>query len=139
MASEETIRVVLRTPDASSRAQLANALVDDDAIDIIDETDPGRDLTLIHVDALDEVEGALLEIHRDRRTVVACAPNDPVQLASLLASGIRGYHCAGEPWSKLRDVLHLVHRGDARADPATMRELLDMYLRLRRQAVGRGL
>ena len=134
MSSQDTIRVALRTPDAESRAQLLRALATDGALDVTDENDPRRDITIVHAALLLDTRTPQSTFPDDARTVVVYAPDDPALLAQFLIAGIRGYHCAGESWSKLRDVLHRVYAGEIRSDPLTMNELLQMYLQLRQQA-----
>lgn len=102
-------------------------LARDAGIDITDESDPQRDITLVHAGLLTNGRGRALRHAAEDRIVVAFATNDPVEQANLLASGIRGYHCAGEPWPKLFDVLRMVHNGEVRSDPPAMHALILMY------------
>lgn len=104
---------------------------------MVEVAGPGNrrpDIILVHAGLVENESGAGRWSEERDRIVVACAPNNPAYLASLLASGFPGYHCVGEPRDVLIDVIRRVHRGEARADPMTMNQLLMMYRRLLQQS-----
>lgn len=139
MTANHPIRVALRTPDWPSQVRLSRVLASDPAISITDESDPSCDITLVHADVLNITRGPPRKMRESPNIVVYHAPNDPATLARVLAAGVRGYHCIGEPLSKLREVVHQTHRGEVRSDPAILRELLKLYRGLRKEATRRGL
>ena len=130
MQRAHTLKIAIRTPDAGSRAELVDVLGKEDAFDVVDERDHQRDIELVDFRLIRELHASLPLVNRNIRIVAVFAPNDPARLATLLVSGVRGYHCRGESWNQLLSVLHTVGEGGVRTDPRTMNELLLIYRRM---------
>ncbi len=136
MARNTAITISIYAPDAAASADIGNAVARDPAIHVAAIASGSVDIAVIHAGLF---EGQELWQRPDEAVpvVVAFASNDPTYLASLLAAGVLGYHCAGEPPEKLVDAIHSVYRGETRSDPRTMDQLLQLYRGLLHQSGSR--
>ncbi|CAN5769531.1 hypothetical protein BH23CHL2_BH23CHL2_27110 [soil metagenome] len=124
------MRVAIRSPRSRNRDQIALELSVDQRIDIVSERHGNPEIVLIDAGLVHGNGRQPLRLADNMHAIVVFAPNDPEELAYLLAAGARGYHRIGEPWGQLIDALHLVAAGGVRAEPQVMNQLLRYYRRL---------
>jgi len=125
-------------PDTATTENVRSVLLNDDEIEVTEGPSADPDVTLVHASLLPRSHSHLRAITRaSAPLVVTGAPADPQLLAEYLAAGVNGYHCRGEPWSLLPEVVRDAHAGGYRSDPRVLRHLLATY-RLLQQRADRG-
>lgn len=124
------MRVAIRSPSSHNRNQIALELSVDQRIDLVGEQHGNPEIVLVDAGLVHGNGRQPLRLANSMNAIVVFAPNDPEELAYLLAAGARGYHRIGEPWNQLIDALHLVAAGGVRVEPQVMNRLLHHYRRL---------
>lgn len=129
------MHVQIVMPNSASAAKVRGALMNDEEFEVAEGPVAKPDVRIVHASLLPRSHSRLRAVTRaSAPLVVTGAPDDPRLLADYLAAGVNGYHCRGEPWSLLPEVVRDAHAGGYRSDPSVTRHLLARYRALQKRS-----